>query len=40
MTKMYILALLVAVVLSANQSTFCWKDSYGRGVGIVPNACP
>lgn len=40
MRKICVLALLVAVVLSANQSTFCWKDSYGRGVGIIPDVCP
>ncbi|MFO0696186.1 MAG: discoidin domain-containing protein [Polyangiales bacterium] len=21
-------------------TTFCWKDSYGRGAGTVPDACP
>lgn len=23
-----------------NQSTFCWKDSYGRGVGVPLSTCP
>ncbi len=22
------------------EKEFCWKDSYGRGVGIVPSSCP
>ena len=39
MWQAYVIALLVVVVLSANQTNFCWKDSYGRGVGTVPNAC-
>jgi len=25
---------------SGASSTFCWKESYGRGVGTIPNACP
>lgn len=24
---------------SRTQKEFCWKDSYGRGVGAVPNSC-
>lgn len=40
MRKICVIALLVAVVLSADQSSFCWKDSYGRGVGIIPDVCP
>jgi len=23
-----------------NKPEFCWMDSYGRGVGAIPNACP
>jgi hypothetical protein len=22
------------------KNDFCWKDSYGRGVGTIPNSCP
>jgi hypothetical protein len=22
------------------KNDFCWKDSYGRGVGTIPNGCP
>lgn len=22
------------------ENDFCWKDSYGRGVGTIPNSCP
>ena len=38
-----VLALSVAPSdsFAANDSgkEFCWKDSYGRGVGTVPNKC-
>jgi hypothetical protein len=39
--------ILVAVVLTAltaspsfAAASFCWSDSYGRGVGTVPRSCP
>ncbi len=32
---------LASVAQSLDQAdTFCWKDSYGRGAGSVPDACP
>jgi hypothetical protein len=38
-----ILAVTVLTVLAppslAQQPEFCWKDSYGRGVGTVPTSC-
>lgn len=42
------LGLLVALVVfaglvgsaAAQGPQFCWKDSYGRGVGTVPDSCP
>jgi hypothetical protein len=42
----FILALLgfaSAITLKSHQSStseFCWKDSYGRGVGSIPSECP
>jgi hypothetical protein len=24
----------------AAATDFCWKDSYGRGVGTIPSVCP
>jgi hypothetical protein len=29
-----------AVVSNAINVDFCWKDSYGRGAGKIPNQCP
>lgn len=42
---MLVLALLISAALSLDPSPnalheFCWKDSYPRGVGTVPNHCP
>jgi hypothetical protein len=41
-----ILAVMALTVLTASPSLaqqrapeFCWKDSYGRGVGTIPTAC-
>lgn len=39
-----VLAVMVLTVLAAppsfaQQPEFCWKDSYGRGVGTVPTSC-
>ena len=40
-----ILAVMVAAVVTASlglaqgKPEFCWKDSYGRGVGTIPTAC-
>ena len=31
---------VIATSALAQSSDFCWKDSYGRGVGTVPQACP
>ncbi len=33
------LAVLVLQAAPAAAQDFCWKDSYGRGVGTVPTAC-
>lgn len=37
------LFLLVALTTSLEEhdvaATFCWKDSYGRGVGKIPSTC-
>lgn len=32
--------LLIACTYSATDAKFCWKDSYGRGVGAPLSACP
>ncbi|AKJ01230.1 Arabinogalactan endo-1,4-beta-galactosidase [Archangium gephyra] len=39
------LSLLLATVVllalpTAARAEFCWRDSYGRGAGTLPNACP
>jgi hypothetical protein len=34
-----VLAVLTASPSLAQQPEFCWKDSYGRGVGTVPTSC-
>jgi Fascin domain len=34
------LCALTATATFAADNDFCWKDSYGRGVGTVPQACP
>ena len=26
--------------IQASPSEFCWRDSYGRGVGTIPADCP
>ena len=40
----FILAAVVLTALTASPSfaaaSFCWSDSYGRGVGTVPRSCP
>ncbi len=43
MYKKALLLLLLALsqqALLSNQSTFCWKDTYGRGVGTPLSTCP
>lgn len=44
MSKITLLLLLVAVTLAQNpvfngNRTFCWRDSYGRGVGVPVSQC-
>jgi hypothetical protein len=42
-TRLSILILGAAVLLAVPataQADFCWRHSYGRGVGTIPNACP
>src|SRR5262249_14408560 len=34
-----ITALAVLTVSASRAQDFCWKDSYGRGVGNVPTSC-
>ena len=34
-----LLTVLTAPVSLAQEKEFCWKDSYGRGVGTVPTSC-
>lgn len=31
--------MLAGTVASAQEPAFCWKDSYGRGVGSTPSSC-
>ena len=35
-----VLLALFGTTAFAADADFCWKDSYGRGVGTVPQACP
>jgi hypothetical protein len=36
-----LLAMALALFIpDAARAEFCWRDSYGRGVGTIPNACP
>src|SRR5262245_42868365 len=44
-TRLYSMAVaLAAMALLAGptpaHAEFCWRDSYGRGVGTIPDACP
>src|SRR5262245_18115680 len=41
--RLRFLILGAAVLLalpSPARADFCWRDSYGRGAGSIPNACP
>lgn len=45
MSKLMRLSLLLAMAVllvlpTAARAEFCWRDSYGRGAGTLPNACP
>lgn len=43
MLKFAVILLLLALAhqqIFSNQSTFCWKNSYGRGVGTPLSTCP
>lgn len=40
---MAILCLASSLSLNNHEDSvaeFCWKDTYGRGVGVVPSVCP
>src|SRR5438477_566569 len=34
-----LLGMMVAAVAFGQDKEFCWKDSYGRGVGTIPSGC-
>ena len=39
--KLLLLKLTITLDLAVpDDKTFCWKDSYGRGVGKIPTGCP
>lgn len=44
--RFLILVICALIMMSGNNSVyaqgaeFCWKDSYGRGVGTIPSQCP
>ena len=35
-----VLGMLAVLSRCALGADMCWKSSYGRGVGIIPDACP
>lgn len=40
MTKSILTAILVSLIhLSVAAADTCWRDSYGRGVGVIPSEC-
>ena len=34
-----LLAMIIATAAFGQDKEFCWKDSYGRGVGTIPSDC-
>lgn len=39
MIKAYIILFVFIFSFCSAEPTFCWKDSYGRGVGRIPSSC-
>ena len=30
----------IKLQMTREETPFCWRDSYGRGVGVIPTTCP